>query len=152
MDATDIFLYIAWPLLGATLGATVSFLYIRHLAGVKTAIELHEDFHSEAFLESRIEADKVLKRLVAPKKRIRISTIYEHCSSDEWFHVSRVFHFFEKLVYLREHRLAHRGTTDVLFGHYISHYKRDYFAKFVETDEDWRNLVRTLNRLPTVKA
>lgn len=152
MDSEDVLRLIAWPLVGAGIGAVATFLYNRRLARIKAAIDLHSEFHSESFLKSRIEADKVLKRFVTAQKKPKISTIYANCSPEEWLHVSRVLHFFERLTYLRENRLVHPATCDTLFGHYIAHYKNDYFSRLTEDDGDWQPLVRALHRLPTAQA
>src|ERR1700724_3338682 len=123
MNVEDVLRIVAWPLLGAGVGAIITFLYNRRLAGVKTAIDLHSEFHSDSFLKSRIEADKALTRLVVEQKRTTISAIYKYASPEEWIHVSRVLHFFEKLTCLSENHLVHRRTCEALLGHYTVYFK-----------------------------
>jgi hypothetical protein len=152
MSFEEVLRIIAWPLLGASAGAIVTLLYNRRLAGVKAAIDLHSEFHSDSFLKSLIEADKALKRLVVEQKQTTISAIFKLCSPEEWPHVSRVLHFFERLTCLRENGLVHPGTCDTLLGHYIDYFKNAYFSLLVEEPGDWLPLVQALRRIPTIHA
>jgi len=145
----DILRLIAWPLLGASVGAVVTFFYNRRLAGVKVAIDLHSEFHSESFLKTRIAADNILTKLKDGSNQIRLSRIYSQCCPTQWESVSRIIHFFERLAVMRAEGLVHRNTCDHLLGHYVNYFHKTYFAYLVEEPE-WNPIVTTLKTLADV--
>ena len=145
---------VPWGYLTATIPAIVgvigAFWYNQRLARIKTAIELHAEFHEQSFIASRIAADAVLKTHLGSNPAT-IDSIYAATKDDEktWPHVSRVLHFFERLSVLRKKRLVNRKTCDALFRGYIAYYKQNYFDRLSAEHPDWQPLVRALKRLPT---
>ena len=150
MNPEDILRIIAWPILGALAGAMVTFLYNRHLAQVKSAIELHTEFHSESFLKARIKADELLKEHILEKKRFRLPDLHRACTStlttgaDDWAGLSRVLHFFERLQVMRKAKMTHKKTLSLLLGSYINYYHSNYFKHISQEAGDWDHLAQTL--------
>jgi hypothetical protein len=142
---------VAWPVIGAIVGAFIAFLYNRRLAGVKVAFDLHTEFHSESLLRSRIETDKALRRAITEQKRKTLDAIKESCATEEWFHVSRVLHFFEKLSLANEYKLVPRDICLSLFGHYIDYFRSCYFDRIAEDTGQWQPLILALRNLPQRK-
>lgn len=149
----DVLRIIAWPVLGALAGAAVTFLYNRHLARVKSAIELHMEFHSESFLKARIKADALLKKHLVEGKRYRLPDIREACSAtpttgaDDWANLSRVLHFFERVQVMKKAKMIDIKTISLLLGGYIDYYYKNYFHHLSQEAGEWDNLAESLRAL-----
>ena len=152
----DILRILAWPVLGALAGAMSTFLYNLHLARVKSTIELHSEFHSDSFLKSRIKADDLLKKHLIKGKRYRLPDIHEICSAtpktgpEDWAHISRVLHFFEKLHAMNQAKMIDAKTLSILLGSYIDYYHSSYFRHISQEAGEWNNLAESLRGLKGV--
>jgi hypothetical protein len=150
MTPEDLLRIVAWPVLGALAGAAVTFLYNRHLARVKAAIDLHAEFHTESFLKARIRADELLQKHLVVGKNYRLADLHQVCrafptsGSDDWAHLSRVLHFFERLNVMQVAGISDRRTLNTLLGSYVGYYRSKYFQHITVEPGDWENLAQSL--------
>jgi hypothetical protein len=139
---------MAWPILVTLIGAVFAFLYNLYLARIRSAIELHAEFHTESFLKSRIRADELLQKHLVQEKHFRLADLYHVCIDtsgvEDWAHVSRVLHFFERLNAMQSAGISDRKTLARLLGSYIDYYHSSYFKKISIESGDWENLAKSV--------
>lgn len=153
MTSGEILRIVAWPVLGALAGAMATFLYNRHLAKIKSTIELHSEFHSESFLKARIKTDELLKKHMLKNKRYRLPDIHASCSTtpetgpDDWANLSRVLHFFERIQAMKQADMIDMKTLSQLLGRYIDYYHSTYFRHISQEAGEWDHLAESLRTL-----
>lgn len=150
MPIGDVLRVIAWPVIGAVIGAIVTTRSNHHLTGVKVAVDLQTEFHSGSFWTIRMEADNALKRIGLNGTYLTIAEVQLKCTVEEWRNVSQLLHFFEKLSILMAHNIIDRTVADAVFGRYINYFCQTYFSSLVEASDEWASLTRILHQLPRI--
>jgi hypothetical protein len=151
MNPEDILRIIAWPVLGALAGAVVTFRYNQHLAKIRSALELHAEFHTESFLKARIRADELLQEHLIQRKRFLLADLHHECETaatkgaEDWAHLSRVLHFFERLNTMQSAGISDRKILARLLGSYIDYYYSEYFQYISVESDSWKNLAESLH-------
>jgi hypothetical protein len=147
MTTEDALRLIAWPLLGAASGAVVTSFYNLQLARMKATVDLHAEFHSESFLKARIATDAALTKYIVDQRLNTLSALHRACTPEEWASVSRVIHFFERLVAMRSSGLVHKKSANRLLGSYSAYFASQYFSRLSEEPNEWLPLVKALRGL-----
>ena len=114
-------------LFGTALGAWVA----SRRSKSERAVNLYWDFHSKDMGIARVNSDKLLSRELGdtPKSDFEL---YQALSIDEWCHISRVLHFFERVEILLDRGLVAKRITLLLFRDYFEYYWTRYLSKMYD--------------------
>jgi hypothetical protein len=141
---------LAAAFLGASLTARFNIQQQQKQTRIQVALDLYAEFQSESMLESRIVACNMfeanLNNLPLGFKNLR-----ERIGSDEWFHVSKVIHFFERYaVYYNEGFLDKDLSKSTLNRYFICWYSKHLkqLAESKEKDSDeWGAWAKPIKQL-----
>jgi hypothetical protein len=124
-------------LVGAIIGALLTALLANHFSQrerkiqtqIQTTLSLYQQYQSTEMLTSRIKADDTLSRQKLDTKiSLSLEELHGKLEQEDWFHISRVLHFFEyvsilhKEKYLDEHLM--KSTLGDYFDYWYGHYFR----------------------------
>ena len=128
----------------AIVAALITYLISGRRAIKQNTFELHKEFHSLDFLNSRTKADTLIK----DNNIVDIKSLQKN---SEFEHLSRVLHFFCNLQSLKKHRLIDTSLTKAFFSHYFKHFNGDFervfhFENTLE-DSEWAHMYNELKDL-----
>ena len=142
---------LAAAFLGASLTAQFNTQQQQKQTRIQVALSLYAEFQSESMLESRIVACNVFEANV-DNLSLGFKNLRERIGSDEWFHMSKVIHFFERYAVYYNKGFLDKDLSESTLEEYFKYWHKKYLDKLVENSlkpgsDEWRNWANTIKGL-----
>ena len=136
---------------GAWLTARLSVQQQQRQSRIQVVLNLYSEFQSESMLESRIIAFNTFEANIS-ELPLGFGNLHSRVGSDDWFHVSKVIHFFEKYAVYDNQNCFDKSLSKVTLERYFIYWYKKYFKTLVKTSleqefEEWGGWAKPVKQL-----
>lgn len=142
---------LAAAFLGASLTAQFNIQQQQKQTRIQVALDLYAEFQSESMLESRIVACNMFEANV-DNLSLGFKNLRERIGSDEWFHVSKIIHFFERYAVYYNKGFLDKDLSESTLEEYFKYWHKKYLNKLVENSlaqdsDEWGGWAEPIKKL-----
>lgn len=136
---------------GAWLTAQLNVQQQQRQNRIQVVLDLYSEFQSEAMLTSRIKAYAIFEANVADLP-LGFENLRQRIGSDDWFHVSKVIHFFEKYAVFYNSDCLDTSLSRVSLDRYFVYWYNKHLKALARTSlerefEEWGGWATSIKQL-----
>lgn len=151
MVTITILVSIISALLGASLNGLFNRLIARRQYRLQNTLRVYDEYNAKDMLEARHRASSILKANLSQHVPLTIKELKDSLAVEEFYNISRVVRFMEKLATLAEHKQIDRKLTARILGNDLDNWYEVYLARYYEMEKslinNWFPLSRAIEGL-----